>query len=57
MKTGVFWNADKSSVLVYWCGKVIATYPDMEAFVESHAAYVEALETSERGLIEREYLP
>ncbi|MDA0760271.1 MAG: hypothetical protein O2858_09260 [Proteobacteria bacterium] len=57
MRTGIFWNKEKTQVLVYWDGEVVATYPDMEAFVTSHIALVEALDAAQQNILDQEYLP
>jgi len=38
-------------------GEVVATYPDMEAFVTSHIALVEALDAAQQNILDQEYLP
>ena len=54
-RSGVFHNKSGSDYVVLWQGQEICRYESIEAFIDAHAAGLEALESSQADLLERYY--
>lgn len=54
-KTGVFHSRTRDEVVVLWRGQEVASYPNMDAFINEHLKAVEALEQAQADLLEAEY--
>jgi len=54
-RSGVFFSKSGSDYVVLWQGREICRYDSMAAFVEAHAAGLEALEYNQADLLERYY--
>ncbi len=54
-RSGVFHSKSGSDYVVLWQGQEICRYESIEAFIDAHAAGLEALESSQADLLERYY--
>ncbi|MBT5602025.1 MAG: hypothetical protein HOJ61_07285 [Gammaproteobacteria bacterium] len=55
VKTGVFKDPGKDSLVVMWRGKLIARYANTEAFIAAHVEALTALEFEQENILEDEY--
>ena len=55
LKTGVFKDTDKESLVVIWRGNVVARYENTEAFIAAHMEALNALDIEQEKALQEEY--